>query len=257
MKLISWNVNGIRSAARKGLLEWLQKEQPDILCLQETKADPEQLEGELVRPPGYEAVFAPAKRRGYSGVATFWRKDAAPVSEPRLGMGIERFDREGRLIATEHKDFVLVNSYVPNSQADLARLDFKIDFCDSLLAYCNTLRERGKPLIACGDFNAAHTGLDIHPKEAIDGRAGYHPRERQWVSELVERGYVDIFRKFCPEGGHYTWWNYLFKARQANIGWRIDYFFVTEDLAERVEDAYHLPEVKGSDHCPVGLLLKD
>ena len=273
MKLVTWNVNGIRAVARKGFFEWLDREAPDVLCLQETKAHPDQLEPELATPTGYRAVYDAAKKKGYSGVSTWIRgaqndlprlfdQDSSgdncptPIGEARHGLGIGRFDSEGRVLATEFEGFVLVNAYFPNSQRDLARLDYKVDFCDSMLGYCNRLRRRGKRVVICGDFNIAHKEIDLaRPKENV-GNSGFVPEERACLDRFVARGYVDAFRKFQPQPGHYTWWSYLFDARANNVGWRIDYFLVSDDLADEVEDCYIQPEVMGSDHCPVVLKLK-
>lgn len=253
MKLLSWNVNGIRSVARKGFLEWLDRERPDVLCLQETKAQADQLEPELAAPPGYRAFWHAAERKGYSGVATLSRHE--PVSV-RHGLGIRKFDAEGRVLITEYDGFTLLNVYFPNGQRDLGRVDFKLEFCDALLACCNTLRRRGQRVIVCGDFNTAHQEIDLtHPK-ANAGTSGFLPVERAWIDMFIAHGYVDIFRAFNPGPEHYTWWSYQFNARANNVGWRIDYHFVSDDLVEDVKHAYLMPHVEGSDHCPVALELK-
>ena len=274
MKLVTWNVNGIRAVARKGLFKWLDRETPDVLCLQETKVHPDQLEPELATPADYRAVYEAAKKKGYSGVSTWTRsarselprlfdqtpkgKDGdypIPIGEPTHGLGIDRFDCEGRVLATKFERFVLVNAYFPNSQRDLARLDYKVDFCDSMLGYCNRLRRRGKRVVICGDFNIAHKAIDLaRPKENV-ANSGYTPEERACLDRFVAGGYADAFRKFQPEPGHYTWWSYLFDARTRDVGWRIDYFLVSDDLVDEVEDCYIQPEVMGSDHCPVVLKL--
>ena len=273
MKLVTWNVNGIRAVARKGFFEWLDRAAPDVLCLQETKVHPDQLEPDLAAPAGYRAVYDAAKKKGYSGVST-WTRGApsdlrrlfdqdsgagnypAPIGQARHGLGIDRFDSEGRVLVTEFEAFVLVNAYFPNSQRDLARLDYKVDFCDSMLGYCNRLRRRGKRVVICGDFNIAHKEIDLaRPKENM-ANSGFTPQERACLDRFLARGYVDAFREFQPGPGHYTWWSYLFDARANNVGWRIDYFFVSDDLADEVEDCYIQPEVMGSDHCPLVLKLK-
>ncbi len=275
MKLVTWNVNGIRAVARKGFFEWLEREAPDVLCLQETKAHPGQLEPELAAPAGYHAVYEAAKKKGYSGVSTWIRGPQsglpglfepdpkgidgdypAPLGEPRHGLGIARFDCEGRVLVTEFERFVLVNAYFPNSQRDLARLDYKVDFCDSMLGYCNRLRRRGKRVVICGDFNIAHQEIDLARPKANLGNSGFCPEERACLDRFIAAGYVDVFRKFQPGPGHYTWWSYLFEARANNVGWRIDYFLVSDDLAGEVEHCSIQPEVMGSDHCPVMLKLK-
>ena len=272
MKLVSWNVNGLRAIARKGFWDWMGGESPDILCVQETKAHPGQLEPALSDPTGYAARYAAAKKKGYSGVATWTRTADRPglfdeasahacrpelISPPKTGIGIARFDAEGRVLTSEYAEFTLVNAYFPNSQRELGRLGYKLDFYDSMLGYCNRLRRQGKRVIICGDFNTAHHEIDLARAKENRKNSGFLPEERACLDRFVERGYVDAFRHFHPEGGHYTWWSYLFDARANNIGWRIDYFFVSDDLLEDVEDCCHLSDVEGSDHCPVVLRLKD
>lgn len=253
MKLLSWNVNGIRSAARKGFLAWLHRERPDVLCLQETKARPDQLPPELATPTGYLSFWNSAERKGYSGVATFTRRE--PVSV-RHGIGIEGFDTEGRVLLTEYEDFVLLNAYFPNGRRDLTRVGFKLEFCSALLKLCNRLRRRGKRVIVCGDFNTAHREIDLtHPRANAD-TSGFLPVERAWIDTFIRHGYVDVFRVFEKGPEHYTWWSWQFNARANNVGWRIDYHFVSEDVVGDVKAAYHMPHVEGSDHCPVVLELK-
>ena len=271
MKLISWNVNGLRAISRKGFWPWLEAELPDILCLQETKAHPGQLEPELAEPAGYAADYAVAEKKGYSGVATWTRaanrsglfseliantRFPELTSTAKRGIGIARFDNEGRVLTREYSGFTLVNAYFPNSQRELGRLDYKLDFYESMLGYCNRLRRKGKRVIVCGDFNTAHHEIDLARAKENRKNSGFLPEERACLDRFVERGYVDAFRHFHPEDGQYTWWSYLFDARANNVGWRIDYFFVSDDLVEDLQDCYHLPDVGGSDHCPVVLRLK-
>lgn len=256
MRLLSWNVNGIRAVTKKGFLSWLEAEKPDVLCLQETKAHPGQLQPELVQPDGYRAIYAAAKRKGYSGVSTWVRKGRGKkipklIAEPLTGIGIERFDDEGRIVITEFAEFVLLNCYFPNSQRELGRLDYKLEFYDAILAYSNQLRRRGKGVIICGDYNTAHTEDDLARPKGNVNNSGFLPIERSYVDRFVAAGYVDTFRLFHQGAGHYTWWSYMFNARASNVGWRIDYFFVSDDLTERVTAASILPDVTGSDHCPV------
>jgi exodeoxyribonuclease-3 len=252
MKILSWNVNGIRSVARKGFLEWLQRERPDVLCLQEIKARPDQLPPELVSPPGYLSFWNSGERKGYSGVATFTRQEPLMVQH---GIGIERFDAEGRVLVTEHDRFVLINAYFPNGRRDLGRVDFKLEFCDALLKLCTRLRRRGKRVIVCGDFNTAHREIDLtHPRANAEA-SGFLPVERAWIDTFIRHGYVDIFRTFQQGPEHYTWWSWQYDARANNVGWRIDYHFVSEDLVPEVKRASLLPHVVGSDHCPVLLEL--
>ncbi len=253
MKLYSWNVNGIRSVAQKGLLAWMRVAQPDVLCAQETKAHIEQLDAELVRPLGYHAYWHSGVRRGYSGVATFTREEPQSVT---VGLGIPEFDDEGRVLMTEFPSFRLFNIYFPNSQRGLDRLDYKLRFCNALLAHLNHLRRDGKPLVICGDYNTAHRPIDLRNPRENEGNAGFLPEERAWIDTFVADGYVDTFRTFHPDAeGCYTWWSYQFSARARNIGWRIDYHFVTSDLMSSVTGARIWPEVTGSDHCPVELEL--
>lgn len=272
MRIISWNVNGIRSIARKGFSDWLRRESPSIVCLQETKAHRGQLPPDLATPPGYEGHFHSAERKGYSGVATFVplanvqptapsRKRRKPIlpalmNAPVPGIGISRFDAEGRVLATEFERFVLLNCYFPNGQRDHGRLDYKLEFCESFLRFANGLRAAGKKLVICGDFNTAHKEIDLARPRQNAGTSGFLPMERAWIDRFTAHGYVDIFRKLHPEPGHYTWWSYQFNARANNVGWRIDYFFVTGDLAGEVASAEIHPEVPGSDHCPVSISFK-
>jgi exodeoxyribonuclease-3 len=252
MKIISWNVNGIRSAAKKGLIDWVLDQQPDILCLQETKAWEEQLEDDIKKLEGYEATFCSAQKKGYSGVATYCK--IAPVSQI-LGMGTEEFDREGRVITTEYEDFFLLNIYFPNGQMNEERLKYKLDFYDAYLAYAQGLRMSGKAVITCGDYNTAHKPIDLARPKENQKVSGFLPVERAWMDKYVASGYVDTFREFQQEGGHYSWWNVRTRARERNVGWRIDYFFIDEEHKGMVKDAFILPEVYGSDHCPVGIEL--
>ena len=253
MKILCWNVNGLRAIARKGAFEWILKQSPDILCFQETKAHPEQLPEPVASPAGYHGVWAWAERKGYSGVAVYSRKKPKNVM---VGIGEKEFDAEGRTLTCEFDSFALVNVYVPNGQPDHARVPFKMKFCDRLLQYCENLRKTYPKIILCGDFNIAHTEIDLaRPKDNQD-TTGFLPVERQWLDKfIVKHKYVDIFREFEPGPNHYTWWHYRPGVREANVGWRIDYFFVTLACQKVVSKAYHLPEIMGSDHCPIGLEL--
>lgn len=253
MKLISWNVNGIRAAQKKGLLEWLEREQPDILCLQETKASPEQLDEELRQPPGYHTHWSSAVRKGYSGVALFLKEEPKEVSE---GLGITKFDQEGRTLIAEYSNFILYNGYYPNGQHDLNRVPFKLEYSDATLEHALELKKKKKkPIILTGDFNTAHQAIDLARPKANEGNTGFLPIERAWLDKLISRGFIDIFRELEPNANNYTWWSYRAGARQKNIGWRIDYFFITPDLQDSVKTAYLQPDVMGSDHCPVVLEL--
>ncbi len=249
-KMVSWNVNGIRSVIRKGFWEWLEETAPDILCLQEVKADLHQIEDQFASHD-YQIYWNAAQRKGYSGVATFSRHQ--PLSMSR-GIGNALFDKEGRITVAEYPAFTLLNLYFPNSQHGLLRLPYKLGFCDAVLSFCNSLRQQGKSLVLCGDFNVAHEAIDLKNPKQNEKNPGYTAEERAWMDKFVDAGYVDIFRRRHPdEPGHYTWWTFRANARERNIGWRIDYFFVTEDLVSQVRDAYIMKEVMGSDHCPVAL----
>ena len=253
MKLISFNVNGIRAIEKKGFFDWLEKESPDIIGLQETKAHPEQLTDIILKPKGYKSFWSSAEKRGYSGVAIYTKKEPKSVTE---GIGIKEFDSEGRTLVADYGDFVLFNIYYPNGGQGNKRVPFKMRFYDAFLDKAQALRKKGKSLIICGDVNTAHTEIDLaRPKENAKN-TGFLPEERAWVSKFIEAGYVDTFRHFVKEGGHYTWWDYFTKARERDVGWRIDYFFVSLDLLPRVKKAFILKNVTGSDHCPVGIELK-
>ena len=250
MKLISWNVNGIRAVAKKGFLEWLNMEKPDILCLQETKAWAEQVPVELQPPDGYNVTWSKPSKKGYSGVATFSKRKPIDIS---MDLGIEKFDSEGRVIMTEFKDFCLFNVYFPNGKASPERLEYKLEFYDRFLEMIEEFKERGKSIIFCGDVNTAHKPIDLtHPK-ANEGTSGFLPIERKWIDKVVKKGYLDTFRHFDPSPEKYTWWDYKTGARTRNVGWRLDYFYVSEDLVPRLRGAFILSEVMGSDHCPVGI----
>ncbi len=252
MKLASWNVNGIRAAARGGLLDWLDAERPDVLCIQEVKAHPDQLEPELLEPAGYRSLWHSAERRGYSGVTTYLRREPVSVQH---GLGRRDVDREGRVLLTELDDFVLVNAYFPNTQRDHARLDYKLSFCRSITRRLNALVREGKHVVMCGDYNIAHQEIDLRNPKQNRKNAGFLPEERDWMTRFLGNGYVDCFRHLCDEPGHYTWWSYRPGVRERNIGWRIDYFCIDQGLLPALKRAWHLPDVKGSDHCPVMLEL--
>ena len=250
MRLVSWNVNGIRAAHKKGFLDWFGSESPDILCIQETKANPSQLSGELTAVPGYCSYFSAPERKGYSGVALYTRREPESVT---YGLGIERFDAEGRTIIADFKDFVLFDIYFPNGKRSEERLRYKMDFYDAFLDRANGLRAQGRSVVVCGDVNTAHKEIDLaRPKENAKV-SGFLPEERSWMDKFLADGYVDTFRIHNQEPGNYSYWDQISRARDRNIGWRIDYFFVDQGLAPRVADAFILPEVMGSDHCPVGI----
>lgn len=254
MKIISWNVNGLRAVAKKGFFEWTAQESPDILCIQETKLQEEQLEQELIDLKGkYKyAYFSFADKKGYSGVATYTNIEPIAVSH---GFGIERFDNEGRIVQTEFENFILLNIYFPNGQKDEERLQYKLDFYDALLEHCNDLVNKGKHLVICGDYNTAHTEVDIKNAKSNEKTSGFLPIERAWIDKFIANGYTDVYRKLNPDKIEYSWWSYMFKARERNTGWRIDYHFVSNNLLDKVNDAKILTDVMGSDHCPVTLEL--
>ena len=253
MRILSWNVNGIRAVLKKGFIEWLQEESPDILCVQETKCHPEQLTDELLVPDGYKTYWSSAEKKGYSGTAVFTKSEPKAVKE---GLGVKEFDTEGRTLMLEYKDFILFNIYFPNGGAGNKRVPFKMDFYDAFLKKVNRLKKQGKKVIICGDVNTAHEEIDLARPKQNEKNTGFLPEERAWVTKFLGNGYVDTFRHFQKDGGHYTWWDYKTKARERDIGWRIDYFFLSENLLPKVEKAHILKKVMGSDHCPVGIELK-
>lgn len=281
IKLISWNVVSLRNMLEKAnlaatgqaplnFLDWLKRESPDIICFQETKLQQNQVPPALTAPHGYHTAWNFADRKGYSGVATFSRNQ--PLQET-TGLNVERFDAEGRVLMTEYPGFKLFNVYFPkaysnrevatarkegaaNAEKMAERLPFKLAFYDSFLAHIDELRGRGDNIIICGDFNVAHQEIDLaRPKENRE-TSGFLPEERSWVDKLVSHGYIDTFRHYNREPGNYTWWSYRFKAREKDIGWRLDYFFISPGLLKSLSGAFILKNVYGSDHCPVGLTLK-
>ncbi len=254
MKLISWNVNGVRAVNKKGFLKWLEDADPHILCLQETKAHVEQLPKELLEGHGYHTYWHSGEKRGYSGVATYCKEEALYVQE---GLGIEKYDKEGRVLITEHPNFLLYNIYFPNGQRDQTRLQYKLDFYDELLPIINEQVESGNNVIVTGDWNTAHHPIDLaRPKDNVKN-SGFMPIERERLDTYMENGWVDTFRLFHPEGDRYSWWTYRFGARSRNVGWRIDYFFVNEGFVDQVLDADIHDEVMGSDHCPISLEVEN
>ena len=248
MKLISWNVNGLRAVLRKNFLEFLAAENPDVLALQETKCTESDVEPQW---PGYSAYFNSAQKKGYSGTAVLTRVTPMNVSR---GIGLEEHDQEGRVLTLEFEAFILVNVYVPNAQRELARLEYRQEWDRAFLGYLRGLEER-KPVVCCGDFNVAHQERDLaRPKDNVRTH-GFTIEERTGFGAFMEAGFVDTFRQFEAAGGHYTWWSAMNKARERNVGWRIDYFLVSTALAQQVKRGWILPEVGGSDHCPVAVEL--
>jgi len=251
LKIISWNVNGIRSISKKGFLEWFREEAPDILCLQETKAEPGQLDESLTSPKGYTTYWNYPEKKGYAGVAVLAKKEPCSVKKDFPPAGL---DTEGRALILDHKSFLLINVYFPNGGMSRDRLRYKLAFYDAFLEYVDGLRNRN--IVICGDFNTAHKEIDLARPKQNEMFSGFLPEERAWMDKFASRGYVDTFRRFNGEGGNYTWWDYKTRSRERNVGWRIDYFFVTKKLLPRLKDAFILSDVKGSDHCPVGIELK-
>ena len=253
IKMISWNVNGIRAVHRKNFMNWFDEEKPDILCIQETKAQDEQIPEEIATATGYELYVSSAERKGYSGVAVITNKKPKTITK---GFGIKKFDSEGRILELNFGSVTLFNIYFPNGRLSNERLQYKMDFYDAFLDYTNGLRQQGKKLIICGDLNTAHKEIDLaHPK-ANEKRSGFLQQERAWMDKFVSHGFVDTFRIFVKEGGHYSWWDVRTRARDRDIGWRLDYFFVSEDIQDSVKSAFILQDVMGSDHCPVGIKIK-
>ena len=250
MKLISWNVNGLRAALNKGFPDFFQAENADIFCVQETKMQPEQAE---ISFDGYLQYWNSAVKKGYSGTAVFTR--IKPLSA-FYGIGIEEHDQEGRVITLEFEGFFLINVYTPNAQRALERLPYRMRWEDAFRAYTKRLDET-KPVILCGDLNVAHREIDLKNPKSNVGNAGFTPAERDRMTALLGAGFTDTFRCLHPdETDAYTWWSYMFKAREKNVGWRIDYFLTSDRLREYITDARIYPEVMGSDHCPVGLTLQ-
>lgn len=252
MKLFSWNVNGVRAVLKKGLADILAAQDADFVCFQETKARPDDVDHDWSALGYLSAEWNWAEKKGYSGVLTLSKK--APISVTR-GIGVDEHDREGRVLTTEYADFFLVNTYVPNSQRELTRLPYRQKWDAAFLAFLNKLQKR-KPVIFCGDLNVAHTEIDLaRPKDNVRNH-GFTIEERQGFSAMIEAGFIDTFREFERGGGHYTWWSQMNQARSRNIGWRIDYFLCSSPLRGSLKAARILPEIVGSDHCPVGLELK-
>ena len=255
MKITTWNVNGLRAALRKGILSWVSEYSPDVLCLQEIKARPEQIDpSEITR---IEALFDqltwnPAQRPGYSGVATLSRSE--PV---KIEMGLDRpeYDIEGRTIISHYPVVTIFNLYVPHGRHDHSRVPYKLKFYEHLLEVCDQLHSQGKEIILCGDINTSHKEIDLRNPKENARTSGFLPEERIWIDHILEHGFVDVFRHLYPQKVQYTWWTYRMNARERNVGWRLDYFFVSSSLLNKVQDVLTNDEVLGSDHCPVTLLI--
>ena len=247
MKIISWNVAGLRSCFGKGLLSFMKKKGADLYCFQEVKCQPSQFPPGLQQLKGYESFHSFAKKKGYSGVSVYTKTKPINVI---YGIGEELFDSEGRAITLEFKDFFMANVYFPHSNRELKRLDFKLKFNDHFLDFCKKL-EKTKPVIIASDFNVAHTELDLRNPKQNEKNAGFTKEERLWFDSFLKKGFIDTFREFNKEPGHYTWWTYRNNARERNIGWRVDYFVISQRLRTRLKKSSILKDVLGSDHCPI------
>ncbi len=254
MKLVSWNVNGLRASWDKGLYGFFEKKKPDILCLQEIKIQEHQLLEHHKNPFKYHAIWFPAEKPGYSGVSIYSKQEPISVTK---GIGDPSFDREGRVLQIEFKDFVLLNTYFPNSQREHTRLPYKLEFNKKIQKHCQSLVKKGKNIILCGDYNVAHKEIDLKNPKSNTKTAGFLPEERKWMDQFLSSGFVDTFREFEQEGGHYTWWSYRPGVREKNVGWRIDYHCINEEFRDRIKGSIIHSQIKGSDHCPIELIVAD
>ncbi len=253
LRIVSWNINGYRAAWKKGIKDWLETDQSDILSVQETKAWQEQLTAEQINPLGYSSAFSQPSRKGYSGVATFSRENPDSV---QVGFGKEAFDAEGRVVITRQHGFTLANIYFPNGKQNKQRLEYKMAFYEETLNFFSKLREKGEKIVVVGDYNTAHKPIDLEHPKSNEKTSGFLPIEREWIDRWIEAGFIDIFRNFNDNPKQYSWWDLRTRARERNVGWRIDYFFVSDNLIDSVSDAWIMPEIMGSDHCPIGLELR-
>jgi len=252
-RILSYNVNGLRAAQKKDFFDWLQEAKPEVLCIQETKAQPDQLDEIALHPPGYHAYYHSAEKKGYSGVAIYTREEPQHV-EP--GSGMDAYDQEGRILRVDFANYSVMSVYVPSGTSGDHRQAIKDVFMPDFLAYINKLREAIPNLIICGDFNIAHTEIDIHDPVRNKKTSGFLPHERDWLTEFLDSGFVDAFRTVHPEArDQYSWWSYRARARENNKGWRIDYQMVAQPLADRIAGADILADVKHSDHCPISLTM--
>jgi exodeoxyribonuclease-3 len=253
MKITTWNVNGYRAVMRKEALQWIPAVDPDVLCLQETKLQLDQISEEEANLDGYQSVWHSAERKGYSGVVTFHKKEPLDVE---IGIGLEKFDAEGRVIRSRYDNFYLYNIYFPNGGQDNSRVPFKLEFYEELLKICDAFHKDGQNVIITGDFNTAHNEIDLKNPKSNEKNTGFLPEERAWIDKYLEHNFVDAFRELYPEREDYTWWSYRYNARKKDIGWRLDYFLVSKSLMGQVEDVIIHDDIMGSDHCPVTLVLK-
>ena len=252
MKITTWNVNGYRAVTNKQALNWVDEHQPDVLGLQEIKVKPEQLSEELREHEGYKSVWNAAERPGYSGTVVFYRPEPLEIA---LGMGRSEFDDEGRVIRLKYPDFYLYNIYFPNGGEENQRVPFKLDFYSHLLEICDQHHANGENVIITGDFNTAHNEIDLANPKSNEKNTGFLPEERVWIDKYLEHGFVDAYRSLYPERVGYTWWTYRMNARARNVGWRLDYYLVSQVLMPKVRDVIIHDDVMGSDHCPVTLLI--
>jgi len=252
LEILSWNVNGLRAALKKGFVDFLQAERPDILCLQETKATEDQLPPEIRTAWGYHVYFSSAEKKGYSGVAIISKIKPQSLE---YGFGIEEFDREGRILIADYGEFVLLNIYFPNGKASAERLDYKMRFYDAFLTYTEGLKAHGRKIVVCGDVNTAHKEIDLARPKENSRISGFLPEERAWIDRFLSHGYMDTFRVFHTGPGQYTFWDMKTNARERNVGWRIDYFYISENMAGQLKDAFIMTETMGSDHCPIGIRI--
>lgn len=250
--LASWNVNGIRAAAKKGFFDWLSNTSPDIVGIQESKISADQLLPELCEPKGYKSYFSHAEKRGYSGVGLYVKEEPDLIE---YGLGIPRFDQEGRTLVAHYGDLVLYNIYYPNGKASEERLKFKMDFYDAFLKHALKQKKSGKKILVFGDFNTAHQEIDLARPKDNEKQSGFLPEERAWMDKFVKKGFIDTFRYFNQEPDNYTWWHLRTRARERNVGWRIDYFFASENLEPSLNEAGIQSDILGSDHCPVTLKI--
>ena len=254
IKLVSWNVNGIRAVSKKEeFWTWFENTDADIINFQEVRADAEKIPKKLLNISDYSHYFNEAEKKGYSGVGTYSKVEPITIEK---GLGIEELDNEGRVLKIEYPDFILFNIYFPNSGTGAKRLDYKVEFCDALLDIVLGLKNSGKNVVITGDYNIAHHPIDVYNPSNCEGKSGYLPEERAWLDKLEEAGFIDTFRMFDEGENNFTWWSYRTRARERNAGWRLDYFYVNEEIKDNVKKAEILDQVFGSDHCPVTLELE-
>jgi exodeoxyribonuclease-3 len=254
LRVTTWNVNGLRAALGKGIWKWIQSENPDVLCLQEIKTRPEQVASEFYDQFNISNIYwNPAEKPGYSGVATF--TNLSPISV-NFGIGKNEFDSEGRVILTKFPSFTIFNVYFPSGQRGHDRVDFKLDFYSHLLEVCDQMHKTNERIIICGDFNTAHNEIDLRYPKQNQKTSGFLPEERVWIDKYLSHGFIDIYRELFPERVEYTWWTYRMNARQKNVGWRLDYFLVSDSLVPTIKDVVIHGDVTGSDHCPVTLTIE-